>query len=264
MSVAEPSRAVIPGKAVPFAEEDLTRVFDAKTIQQARRLMLLGAVQLTSTEMRIEAIVTDGERKLDVVVTPLRFARGTLFDRTCGCGRSVCAHVVAAAMMTLETCPRWRRPVQGSLLDVLSAPGAAGPGAARPVPLTRREAPPPALALRSFEERVAVWTLEPGNAGAAMHITAQLSRIGRDGRPEKDGIPATLRQVVEKTARTMQGDADRAIARLLGAGALVRTPIPREKRHLVDAALKRLLPTGRLRWRDGTPLAGGPRRVIRA
>jgi superfamily II DNA or RNA helicase len=264
MSVAQPSRAVIPGKVVPFAQEDLARVFDAKTIQQARHLMLLGAVRLASTEMRIEAIVTDGGRALDVVVTPMKFARGTLFDRSCGCGRSVCAHTVAAAMMTLESCPQWRRPVQGSLLEVLGAPETVGAVAARPVPVPRRAVAPPALAARSFEERVAVWTLEPGNASAAMHITAQLSRIGRDGRPEKDGIPATPRQVVEKTARTMQGDADRAIARLLGAGGLVRTPISRDKRHLVDAALKRLLPSGRLRWRDGTPLAAGPRRVIRA
>src|SRR5436305_1877241 len=75
---------------------------------------------------------------------------------------------------------------------------------------------------------------------------------------------APPRLIIEKTARTMQGDADRAIARLLGAGNLVRTPIARDKRHLVDAALKRLLPTGRLRWRDGTPLSEGPRRVIRA
>jgi superfamily II DNA or RNA helicase len=262
--MAEPSRAVTPGKAVPFAQEDLARVFDAKTIQQARHLMLLGAVRLTSTELRIEATVTDGGRALDVVVTPIRFARGTLFDRSCGCGRSVCAHTVAAAMMTLETCPQWRRPVQGSLLEVLSAQAPVAPVAARPVSLPRREAASPAVSARGLEERVAVWTLEPGNASAAMHISAQLSRIGRDGRPEKDGIPATPRQVIEKTARTMQGDADRAIARLLGAGALVRTPISRDRRHLVDAALKRLLPTGRLRWRDGTLLGAGPRRVIRA
>ena len=45
MSVAEPSRAVTPGKAVLFAQEDLARVFDAKTIQQARHLMLAGAVR---------------------------------------------------------------------------------------------------------------------------------------------------------------------------------------------------------------------------
>src|SRR5258708_39837662 len=130
--MAEPSRAVTPGKAVPFAQEDLARVFDAKPLQQARHLMLLGAVRLTPTEKRIEATVTDGGRALDVVVTPIRFARGTLFDRGCGCGRSVCAHTVAAAMMTLETCPQWRRPVQGSLLEGRGAAGTVRPPAAPP------------------------------------------------------------------------------------------------------------------------------------
>src|SRR5258708_24030382 len=151
--MAEPSRAVTPGKAVPFAQEDLARVFDAKTIQQARHLMLLGAVRLTSTELRIEATVTDGGRALDVVVTPIRFARGTLFDRSCGCGRSGCAHTVAAAMMTLETCPQWRRPVQGSLLEGLSAQAPVAPVAARPVSLPRREAASPAVSARGLEER---------------------------------------------------------------------------------------------------------------
>jgi superfamily II DNA or RNA helicase len=254
MSLSDPSRPGMSGNAVPFAEEDLARIFDAKTIQQARHLMLLGAVRLAATATRIEATVTDAGRTVDVVVTPIKFARGTLFDRRCGCGRSVCAHTVAAAMMTLETRPEWRRPVQGSLLDMLNAPRATQPVIAR-----ASTAPP-----RGDEARVGVWTIEPGSASAAMHITVHLARIGRDGQPEKDGVPATPRQVIEKTARTMQGDADRAIARLLGAGNLVRTPISRDKRHLVDAALKRLLPTGRLRWRDGTPLGEGPRRVIRA
>ncbi len=262
--MADPSRATLPGKVVPFAEEDLARVFDAKTIKEARHLMLRGAVRLITTETRIEATVSDAGRELEIVVTPIKFARGTLFDRRCGCGRSVCAHTVAAAMMTLETRPEWRRPVQGSLLDMLNAPKTPSSAVTHAAAAPRGPAPPVIpLSPRSNEERVGVWTIEPGNASVAMHITVHLARIGRDGQPEKDGIPATPRLVIEKTARTMQGDADRAIARLLGAGNLVRTAIPREKRHLVDAALKRLLPSGRLRWRDGTPLGEGPRRIVR-
>jgi superfamily II DNA or RNA helicase len=264
--MADPARASVPSQVVPFAEEDLARVFDAKTIQQARHLTLRGAVRLIATDTRIEATVVDAGRELDVVVTPIRFARGTLFDRRCGCGRSVCAHTVAAAMTTLETRPEWRRPVQGSLLELLNAPKATRPDVPRVGVIARHDPlqPVPPSSPRADEARVGVWTIEPGSASAAMHITVHLARIGRDGQPEKDGIPATPRQVIERTARTMQGDADRAIARLLGAGNLVRTPISREKRHLVDAALKRLLPSGRLRWRDGTPLSQGPRRVIRA
>src|SRR5947209_11741435 len=192
MSMADPSRGGLPGKPVPFAEEDLARIFDAKTIQQARHLILRGAVRLVATETRIEAKVSDGGRELDVVLTPIRFVRGTLFDRQCGCGRSVCAHTVAAAMMTLETRPEWRRPVQGSLLEMLNAPKQSSPAPSRSEAPPRRAPPTPVVALspRGDEARVGVWTIEPGNAGAAMHITVHLARIGRDGQPEKDGVPA--------------------------------------------------------------------------
>src|SRR5258708_32814277 len=111
VSMTNGSGATIPGRVVPFAEEDLARIFDATTIQQARHMTLGGAGRLVATQTRIEATVTDTGRALEVVVTPIRFARGTLFDRRCECGRSVCAHTPAAAMMTLETRPEWRRPV---------------------------------------------------------------------------------------------------------------------------------------------------------
>src|SRR5882724_3734889 len=162
MSLADSSRANSPGKVVPFAEEDLARVFDAKTIQQARHLMLRGAVRLLDTQTRIAATVIDAGHELDVVVTPIRFARGILFDRQCGCGRSVCAHTLAAALMTLETRPAWRRPVQGSLLEMLNAPKATSPAATRADAAPHRTAPPPVIPLapRGSEDRVGVWTIE--------------------------------------------------------------------------------------------------------
>ena len=262
MPTTDLSRATKPASPVPFAQEDLANVFDVKTIQRARHLILLGAVQLGPVDARIEAKVIDGGREIAVVVTPIKFGQRTLFDRSCSCGRSVCSHAAAAAMMTLDTRPEWRRPVQISLLERLETQPPAQPPQRAPA----RTAPPlrPVPVSRAAEERVAVWTIEPGNDNAVLYVTAHLARIGRDGKPEADGIPATLRRVIEKTARTMQGDADRAIARLLGGGALVRTPISKDKRHLVDAALKRLVACGRLRWRDGSALADGPRRIIKS
>lgn len=272
MPTTDSSRATQSGSTVLFAEEDITRVFDPRTMQRARHLIMLGAVQLAPTSSRIEARIVDNGREVNVVVTPMRFGQRTLFDRSCSCGRSVCSHTAAAAMMTLETRPEWRRPVQTSLLERLN--GAAPQPASRPAaPPPRATAPArpiaplrpvPQAAPRASEERIAVWTIEPGSDNVVLYITAQLARIGRDGRPEQDGIPASPREVIEKTARTMPGDADRAIARLLGAGGLIRTPIPKDKRHLVDAALKRLLTSGRLRWRDGRGLVEAPRRIIRA
>jgi len=49
MSMADSSRGSLPGKPVPFAEEDLVRIFDARTVQQARHLILRGAVRLVAT-----------------------------------------------------------------------------------------------------------------------------------------------------------------------------------------------------------------------
>jgi superfamily II DNA or RNA helicase len=259
---------------VPFAQDDIIRSFEAKTIQRARHLIMLGAVELGESESRIEATVVDAGTQLTVIVTPIGMGPRTLFDRRCSCGRSACAHVAAAAMMALDTRPEWRR--QGALFDRLNR-AAAGPRAAQAKPavpmaaapartVPTSAAPAPAAApLSAGEPRVAVWTIEPGGDHAAMHVTAHLARIGRDGRPETGGVPATLSQVLANVTRTVQGDSDRAIARLLlGSGNLIRTPIPKDRRYLVDQALRRLLAGGRLRWRDGRALAEGPRRVIRA
>ena len=57
---------------VPFSQEDLSRAFDAKTLQRGRTLILTKAVTLTGTEGRIEATVADLGRHLSVVVTPVR------------------------------------------------------------------------------------------------------------------------------------------------------------------------------------------------
>jgi superfamily II DNA or RNA helicase len=263
MSTTDPLRHSRLG-VVRFAEEDLARIYDPKTIVRARQLILLGAVELVVGSAPITAVVKDGGRDITVGVTPMKFGQKTLFDRSCTCGRSVCSHTAAAALLTLDTQPEWRRPVQASLPGLPQTPADRAdaallrPAAVRPAPTAA-----PAAAARVSEERVALWTIEPGAADAVMYVTAGLAKIGRDGKPDKDSIlPATPLQVLERTSRTMQGDVDRAIARLLGSGGTVRTAIPKDKKHLVDQALKRLLPSGRLRWRDGTPLVDAPLRLV--
>ncbi|XKH35825.1 hypothetical protein ACIU1J_06070 [Azospirillum doebereinerae] len=59
------------GVAVPFAQEDLTRVFEAKTLQRGRTLVMSGAVALADPGTgRIKAEVNDLGRRLAVTVTP--------------------------------------------------------------------------------------------------------------------------------------------------------------------------------------------------
>lgn len=267
MSPMDPLPQVSPARPVPFAEEDLARIFDDKTIQRARLLMLRGAVQLGADDMAVAGKVLDAGRTLDVVVTPMKLGPRIVFDRNCACGRTVCAHAAAVAMTVLETRPDWRRPVQASLLDQVPSAGIppSKPASPKPVSVAPSKfpvSPRPPVAKPSGEQ-VALWTIEPGSGAAAMFITAQLCRIGGDGRPVPDGIPATPRLVIERTAKTLQGDLDRWVARLLGAGGLVRTPVPKDKRYLVDTALKRLAGSGRLRWRDGAALAEAPARILR-
>ncbi|PWC33281.1 DEAD/DEAH box helicase [Azospirillum sp. TSO35-2] len=302
------------GAVVPFAQEDLTRVFDAKTLQRGRTLIMTGAVTLGEPGTgRIKAEVTDLGRRLAVTVTPVQGKRSVVLDRLCTCGRNACAHMAAAAMMALDTRPEWRR---ASLFDVADVnapiappkpaepPRPAVPVAARPLttqplttqsmavqatkppapPLTlvgsggvrppaiRPPATPPATppvaplsppsafpplpvpeAARSLR-----WTLEPGQGDIACYILAEFVAEG-----SADTAPASPRDVLAKAPRSLDGDADRAIARLLGGGGGERTPVAKSRGEAIDRLLRRLLATGRLRWRDGTPLAEAPGRTVR-
>ncbi|MCG5239782.1 SNF2-related protein [Azospirillum doebereinerae] len=266
------------GVAVPFAQEDLTRVFEAKTLQRGRTLVMSGAVALADPGTgRIKAEVNDLGRRLAVTVTPVQGKRGIVLERTCTCGRNACAHMAAAAMMALETRPEWRK---ASLFDLVDRPPAApAPSSLEPPPQARPLAPPapkpPAAPLSLVRASAAPstppslpkpaapqslrWTLEPGQGEIACHISVDFVT---EGRTETD--PASPRDVLAKAPRDMEGDADRAIARLLGGGGSTRTPVAKSRGEAIDRLLRRLLATGRLHWRDGTPLAEGPGRVVRA
>ncbi|MBP2298141.1 DEAD/DEAH box helicase [Azospirillum picis] len=301
------------GAAVPFSQEDLTRVFDAKTLQRGRTLIMTGAVTLAPPGgHRVEAEVSDLGRRLSVRVTPVQGKRSVVLERSCTCGRNACAHMAAAAMLALESRPEWRRASLFDVADVkaplapppppvlpppaLAAPPAAPPPApatrpaAAPLSLVRQPsnppspthppahppaprppairppairpgavpappAPPAPAAARSLR-----WTIEPGQGEVACYILAEFVAEGGAA----DGHAASPRDVLAGAPRNLDGDADRAIARLLGGGGAERTPVARNRGEAIDRLLRRLLATGRLRWRDGTPLAEAPARAIRA
>ncbi|MBK1837955.1 SNF2 helicase associated domain-containing protein [Azospirillum sp. YIM B02556] len=277
------------GAAIPFGQDDLTRVFDAKTLQRGRTLMMTGAVTLGPPGGdRIEAEVSDLGRRLSVTVTPVQGKRSIVLDRTCSCGRNACAHMAAAAMLALESRPEWRRASLFDVADVKAplappppppapaallpppAPQAPKPAAKPPLALVhppvpspvRGVSPPPSQPSAAVPKPEPVrslrWTLEPGQGDIACYILAEFETDGA-----ADGSPATPRDVLAKAPRSLDGDADRAIARLLGGGGTERTPIAKSRGEAVDRLLHRLLSTGRLRWRDGTPLAEGPGRTVR-
>ena len=268
-----PRTAAHGNAVVTFSQEDLARAFDAKTLQRGRTLILSSAVVLAEAEGRIEATVTDLGRHLLVTVTPVRGRSRVVFDKSCSCGRNACAHMAAAAMMALDARPEWR---QMSLFDIpasppsnppsseppASEPPSAGLFEARPAKATPVAAPPSPPSPPPPEPVLSVrWTLEPGKEDAAMFISATIAVEGEEGAAP---APASPRDVLARAPRSLDGDVDRAVARLLGGGGVVRTPVAKSRGDVVDRVLRRLLGSGRLRWRGGAVLSEGPSRTIRA
>ncbi len=259
-----PRAAANASAMVPFSQEDLARVFDAKTLQRGRTLILTGAVTLQEAEGRIAATVTDLGRSLSVTVLPVRGRSRVVFDKSCTCGRHACAHMAAAALMTLDARPEGR---QMSLFDLPPAttqpalqtvpgPAPAPPPVPEPPPPPPPPPPPdPVLSVR--------WTLEPGKDDAAMFVSAVIAVEGAEEGADVS-TPASPRDVLARAPRSLDGDVDRAIARLLGGGGVVRTPVAKSRGDVVDRILRRLLGCGRLRWRGGTMLAEGAAMTIRA
>ena len=237
--------------AVPFSLDDLARLFDAKTMQRGRTLALSGAVTLGSCVDRIEGTVSDLGRSLSVLVTPVQGSRRIVFDRNCSCGRNACAHMVALTMAAHDTLPQWR---SSSLFDLMDKGDGAPAPSARRLPVA---APPSSEPKRPAIRRVH-WTLEPGKDDVAIFVSAGL---GADGS-EVEAV--TPRDVLALAPRDVEGDIDRTIARLLGGGGVVRTPVPKGQGDAVDRILRRLLGTGRLRWRTGPILKEGATQTIRA
>jgi hypothetical protein len=266
---------------VPFAREDLGRAFDGKTVQRATALVLASAVRLKPVPGIITADVVELGHTFHVEVTPVQRGTRVGFERRCSCGRPACAHMAAAAITALDTRPEWRRPVQIDLFEGPdeSAPGAAAakpapkPGA-KPVPTPPAPATPPATAtlptiassgaaVGTVPRILARWTIEPGRDDAALFVSVHLVPMA-GGREAGEAVAATPRQVLERVSRGSAGEPDRTVARLLGGGGSVRTPVTRSQPAMVDRMLAGLLATGRLTWHTGTPLVQGMKRVMRA
>ncbi|WP_029007197.1 DEAD/DEAH box helicase [Azospirillum halopraeferens] len=257
----EPEQPAAAG--VPYAHDDLARVFDARTLRRGRTLIMAGAVRLGETDGRITAGVEDLGRTLAVVAIPVTRGRRVAFERKCSCGRTACAHMAATLLLALDTLPAWRQPTLLDLMGTGEAPPPPAPiSAPPPAPAPTTVPAPPPTPKREPVYRVR-WTMEPGGDDIALFVSAGLVAEGEEGVPP---LPATPRDVLERAGRdpAADADADRAVARLLGGGGVVRAPVPRGRGEAIDRLLRRLLETGRLHWRGGIPLAEGPVRTVRA
>jgi superfamily II DNA or RNA helicase len=218
-----------------FAHDDLLRIFDARTLKHGRSLILMGAVTLSGADGKtIEGIVSAGTFTLHTTVTPSPFGNRVVFTNSCSCGRSACAHVAATALTVLDQYPDWRRPIQQSFLDDLVKP------VAQP------------------EQRQILFDLEPGLGNRALFVSITIEISGaRTSRSEK----STPNQII-KTSEAH--DADRAICRLLGGSDQHRIGISASQPQIVEMLLKRLLASGRSRWKPSNKrlIAGPHRRII--
>jgi hypothetical protein len=143
---------------VRFAEEDLARIFDSRTLKRGRTLVLADAVALRPEPAGIGAIVTDFGVSREVKVVPAQFGPRIVFTNSCSCTRPACAHMAAAALAMLDRDPAWRRAIQQSLFDV-------APNLARPVS-------EPAAAGRVLFE------LEPGAEDRALFVSVSVEAEG--------------------------------------------------------------------------------------
>ena len=212
----------------PFSSQDLGRIFDARVLTRGRGLGLAGGVEVQLDGDTVTALVQERGVVHTLRITPALLGRRVVFDHTCSCGLSACAHLAAAAFAALDRFPVLRKPEQQTFLDTLVT-AAAGKERQRLV----------------FELAAA----EPPHACA---VTTLL--IG-----ERTGIAAPT------TPRRIAGDeqADpklRDLAYLMGEGDEPRTGIPPS---LVEDVLDALVASGQARWHaGGRRLVRGETRVF--
>jgi superfamily II DNA or RNA helicase len=151
-----------------------------------------------------------------VRITPSLLGRRMVFDHSCSCGVSGCAHLAAACFAALDRFPTLRKPEQQTFLDTLTA------------------APP------EKERQRIVFELAAAEPPHACVVTTLL--IG-----ERTGIaaPTTPREI----ARDEQAAPNiRDLAYLLGEGDDPRTGVPA---NLVVDVLDALVESGQARWHAG-------------
>ncbi len=209
----------------PFSSQDLSRIFEARTLTRGRSLVLIGAVEVRLDGDTIAAVVEDRAGRNVVRITPSPFGRRVVFDHHCSCGTPGCPHLAAAAFAALDRFPALRRVEQQSFLDTLVS------------------APEQERQRTSFE-------LAPGEGSDACVVATLL--VG-----ERSGtiVPTTPHRIA---VNEQAAQPARDLARLLGGGNTTRTAVPAGR---VAEVLQALVQSGHARWHAGGRrlVAGEPR-----
>jgi superfamily II DNA or RNA helicase len=214
---------------VPFASDDLNRVFDARALTRGRTMVLLGSVEVSLDGDTISGAIDDLGVVRTTTITPSQLGKKVVFDRTCSCKLPACTHMAATLFAALDRFPALRKPVQKSMLDMIPA-----------------QAPE--------ELRRVVFDVSPGTPPDACYVS--ISLVGqRTGRIEA----VSPRKLV---AGSIGGETALALARLLGGKETARTGVSTAD---LAEAVTLLLKSGHARWSaTGRRLIAGEERVFDA
>jgi superfamily II DNA or RNA helicase len=214
----------------PFSSQDLSRIFDGRTLTRGRSLGLAGAVAVQLDGDTVSAVVQERSAHFRVSMTPSRLGRRVVFDHRCSCGIRACAHLAAAAFAALDRFPELRQPEQQTFFDTL----VAGPET-------------------TAEPQRTVFELAPAEAPYACMVATLL--VGERSATATPTTPALI------AADGQSGQVAGEIARTLG-GARARTGVSTAQ---VDALLRMLTQSGLARWHaGGRRLVQGDTRIFPA
>ncbi len=200
---------------IPFSSQDLSRVFDARTLTKGRTLILLANVAVTVEDPAIAVTVEHLDQTHRATIQPALLNERVVFFNECSCGQRSCAHLAAGSLAALERFPALRRAGQQDFLGALIA--ADAPGAA--------------------ERQVLVFELSTAEPPQACTVSTLLQGA-RTGRMAST-TPAALLEDAS------QPDSVHQMARQLGGGDVGRVPVPPDA---VDSVLGLLARLGKARW----------------
>jgi hypothetical protein len=200
-----------------FSSDDLSRIFDSRTLTRARTLVLMGGVSIRLDGDSIVGTVEALGIPYDVKITPSAIGARVAFDSKCSCRMPACAHLAAASWAALDRFPALRGTEQAGLFETLAA--------------NRPKAP---------EKQFLRYTLEAGMPPISAYV--HLTLVG-----EKSGTtePVTARAVLANPTST---DTARAVAKLLGGIGETRCGV---KAAQIPALLKLLVGSPNARWGNG-------------
>ena len=233
-------------ECLPFDEDDIDRCFPGG-IGKARPYQRRGAVRDLRADkggQRLIASVQGTRPRPYHVFVEIGSSDPVRLSAQCSCpvGRS-CKHGVAVLLEALKHPPPLqpiaKDPLEGPVGDWLQQLARAAGAAPAPEELAYRLDSPP----------------QPGSSFVLDLRVVRLLKSGGWGADR----PCPVQQLQNATAKYVQPD-DRAILRLLSGGLWHSPPPLPQDPDLVDLLLRRVLVTGRCRWRklDAPPLALGP------